>query len=228
LNEDAGAANPRLAPLRDRTLDWGARASVDSVGYRVVRRFRNETAQRVLLPLAAPCRAADPTFELDRASRQLEAPLWKLLSERPVHLLDPRYASWEALLLAAAEGTREALGGGDDDLADQTWGALNSPEIRHPLSRFVPLLSGWLDMPVVAMPGDSHMPLAQTTSWGVSQRMVVRPGREEDAIFHMPGGQSGHPASPFYRAGHEAWVNGEPTPLLPGPARYRLRFEPAS
>jgi penicillin amidase len=228
LNEDAVAANPRLAPLRDRVLDWGGRASVASVGYRGVRRFRKETAQRVLLPLAAPCRTADPIFELDRASRQLEAPLWKLVSERPEHLRDPRYASWEDLLLEAAEATREALESGGNARVDQTWGALNSPEIRHPLSRFVPLLSGWLDMPVVGMPGDAHMPLAQTTSWGVSQRMVVSPGREEDAIFHMPAGQSGHPLSPFYRAGHDDWVNGKPTPLLPGPARHRLRFQPAS
>ena len=42
----------------------------------------------------------------------------------------------------------------------------------------------------------------------------------------MPGGQSGHPLSPYYRAGHEAWVAGEPTPFLPGPAVHRLRLEP--
>ena len=35
----------------------------------------------------------------------------------------------------------------------------------------------------------------------------------------MPGGQSGHPWSPFYRAGHEAWVRGEPT-LSPGLTLY--------
>ena len=30
------------------------------------------------------------------------------------------------------------------------------------------------------------------------------------------------------RNGHEAWVKGEPTPFLPGPARYTLRLEPAN
>ncbi|MDX1432169.1 MAG: penicillin acylase family protein, partial [Gammaproteobacteria bacterium] len=50
---------------------------------------------------------------------------------------------------------------------------------------------------------------------------------EEAGYFHMPGGQSGHPLSPFYDRGHAAWVAGEPTPFLPGPARYRLTLLPA-
>jgi penicillin amidase len=43
----------------------------------------------------------------------------------------------------------------------------------------------------------------------------------------MPGGQSGHPLSPFYRAGHAAWVRGEPTPFLPGEPAHVLRLVPS-
>jgi penicillin amidase len=57
--------------------------------------------------------------------------------------------------------------------------------------------------------------------------MAVSPGREEDGYFHMPGGQSGHPLSPYYRAGHDAWVKGEPTPFLPGPTAHTLALRPA-
>ena len=57
--------------------------------------------------------------------------------------------------------------------------------------------------------------------------MVVSPGREELGIFHMPCGQSGHPLSPFYRAGHEAWAAGEPTPFLPGATVTTLTLVPA-
>jgi penicillin amidase len=42
----------------------------------------------------------------------------------------------------------------------------------------------------------------------------------------MPGGQSGHPLSPFYRAGFAAWAQGEATPFLPGPAAHALILEP--
>jgi penicillin amidase len=88
--------------------------------------------------------------------------------------------------------------------------------MRHPISRAVPQLAGLLDMPAVELPGDSNMPRVQSPTFGASERFAVSPGKEADGYFHMPGGQSGHPLSPHYRAGHEAWVEGRPTPFLPG------------
>jgi penicillin amidase len=70
------------------------------------------------------------------------------------------------------------------------------------------------------------MPRIQSANAGASERLVVSPGREDEALFHMPGGQSGHPLSSYYRAGHEAWVKGEPTPLLPGPTEHTLVLQP--
>jgi len=60
------------------------------------------------------------------------------------------------------------------------------------------------------------MPRVQHVDFGASERMVVSPGREQLGYFHMPGGESGHPLSPHYRDGHEAWARGLPTPFLPG------------
>jgi penicillin amidase len=47
-----------------------------------------------------------------------------------------------------------------------------------------------------------------------------------EGYLHMPGGQSGHPLSPFYRAGHEDWAAGHETPFLPGPAAHVLALLP--
>jgi penicillin amidase len=44
----------------------------------------------------------------------------------------------------------------------------------------------------------------------------VSPGQEEHGYLDMPGGQSGHPLSPYYGSGHANWVNEKPTPFLPG------------
>ena len=74
--------------------------------------------------------------------------------------------------------------------------------IRHPLSAAIPFLSRFLDAEPIPLPGDTDMPRVQGPSWGASERLVVSPGREEHAIFEMPGGQSGHPLSPYYLAGH--------------------------
>jgi penicillin amidase len=76
------------------------------------------------------------------------------------------------------------------------------------------------------LPGDNHMPRFQSPVEGASQRLVVSPGHEADAFFHMPAGQSGHPLSPHYADGHRAWALGEPRPLLPGEAAHRLTLAP--
>jgi penicillin G amidase len=83
-----------------------------------------------------------------------------------------------------------------------------------------------LNMPSDPLPGDADMPRVQSPSHGASERFVVSPGRENEGIFHMPCGQSGHPLSPFYRTGHQAWVRGEPTPFLPGATRHTLTLQP--
>jgi len=141
-------------------------------------------------------------------------------------LIDPRFKSWEELLLAALDATIEALTRNDVALAERTWGARNLTLIQHPLSRAVPQLAPFLDMPRQALPGDSNMPRVQSPVHGASERLAVSPGREEQGYFHMPGGESGHPLSPYYRDGHAAWANGEPTPFLPGPAAHVLTLVP--
>ena len=112
------------------------------------------------------------------------------------------------------------------DLDSATWGSRNTLSCRHPLSRALGFLGPYLDMPAEALPGDSKMPRVQSPTFGASERMVVAPGHEENGIFHMPCGQSGHPLSPFYRAGHDDWVDGNPSPFLPGPTVYQLVLEP--
>ena len=218
-------ADPRRRELRKFVMDWGDRATVDSVGYRAVRTFRLEVRQRAFAPLIAPCLQADPTFDYG-AFRQHEGPLWQLVSRQPRYLLDRRYPDWSALLLEAADATLAALTADGRPLAAHTWGDQNQVQIQHPFSRVLPWLSGWLDLPAQPLPGDLYMPRIQTLTNGASERLVVAPGHEASALLHTPGGQSGHPLSPYYRAGHDAWVKGLPTPLEPGPAQHRLILKP--
>jgi penicillin amidase len=168
----------------------------------------------------------DENFDIFRLG-QWEGPLWRLVTEQPQHLLEASYTSWPEALLSVADSTIEyfetEVGG---KLDDQTWGARNTAAIRHPLSFAVPVLSRWLDMPRQPLPGDDLMPRVQYPDAGASERFAVSPGHEEDGYFHMPAGQSGHPMSPHYRAGHQAWVDGLPTPLLPGPTESVLTLVP--
>ncbi|MFZ9681610.1 MAG: penicillin acylase family protein [Cephaloticoccus sp.] len=219
------AAKGRRAAFRAQLATWDARARPDSVSYRLVKLFRQEVASLVFDPLYAPCLRVYPDFNWHRF--HYEQPLWTLLQERPQHFLPARHADWDALLLAAVDRVIKELDAQDTAIADATWGRRNRAAIVHPFSYFLPgWMSGWLNLPADELPGDSITPRVQRPDFGASERFVVSPGREDEGIFHMPGGQSGHPLSPYYRAGHEAWFKGEPTPFLPGPAVHTLTLEP--
>ncbi|MCG6927475.1 MAG: penicillin acylase family protein [Acidobacteria bacterium] len=227
LDDEAIEGHPRRARFKDLVASsWTGRASIDSVGYRLVRAYRGFTFEAVYGWLTALCREADERFRIDSLG-QWEGPLWRLVTERPVHLLDPEFGSWTEALLAVVDRTIEDLEGDESaSLGDRTWGERNTTRIRHPLSPALPALSRWLDMPSQPLPGDSNMPRVQGPSTGASERLAVSPGREERGYFHMPGGQSGHPLSPYYRLGHDAWAEGRPTPFLPGPPEKTLRLVP--
>ena len=227
LTPDALTQGPQRAEARRLVEAWGGHAAIDSVGYRVVRAFRERVKDLVLGPLLAPARAKDPKLRPGTApNSRWEGPVWALVTERPAHLLDPRHGSWDALLLAALDEAVLELTKGGRPLAGRTWGERNTALIRHPLSRAVPQLASFLDMPPEPLPGDNHMPRFQSPSAGASERFGVSPGREEQGYFHMPCGQSGHPLSPHYADGHAAWAKGEKTPFLPGPAAHVLTLVP--
>ncbi len=224
LSSAALQSHRARANLRRYAEPWEGRASADAVSYRVVREFRLAVRERVFGPIFAPCAETMPEFNWRRF--HYEPALQALLRERPLHLLDPQYASWDDLLRAAVDDTIATLEKSGLPLPAGTWGQRNRARIRHPFSSAFPLLGRWLDLPADPLPGDTDMPRVQSPSNGASQRLVVSPGRESEGIFHMPGGQSAHPLSPFFRAGHTAWVRGEPTPFLPGPAVHRLTLQP--
>jgi penicillin amidase len=232
LTPEVVARDPRRGEAKRLVEAWGGHASVDSAGYRIVRAFRLRAAEEATAPLLAPCRQADPRFDYlglrsSRGYRLWEGPVWALLSQRPAHLLDPRFASWDELLVASLDAVVADLTKDGRPLGSETWGERNTTLIQHPLSRAVPPLARLLDMPRQPLPGDSHMPRFQSPEAGASERMAVSPGREEEGYFHMPGGQSGHPRSPHYGDSHPAWASGERTPFLPGPPVNVLTLKPA-
>ena len=213
------------AELRALAAKWEGHASVDSVSYRLARTFRTAVMARVFKPIFAPCLDAYEGFDWQRLN--LEPAVWTLLRDKPAHLLNPAFATWDNLLVAAADDVISTLDQQGVPLARATWGARNTARIRHPFSRTLPAwLTGWLNMPSDQLPGDSDMPRVLSPTHGASERFVVSPGREAEGFFHMPGGQSGHPLSPFFRAGHAAWVRGDPTPFLPGKTEHTLTLSP--
>lgn len=225
LDTSSLSGHPARVQFRSLIEHWDAAADTDSVGYRLVRRWRDlieaQVWDMILDGLHIP---ADASYSVPT---QFQAPLLQLLQEQPAHLLPRRYASWQQLMLTEVDTAISQLQGECGDLSRCTWGRQNTIRIRHPLSRALPpFFSALLDMPTLELPGDHDMPRVQGMTLGSSERFAVSPGHEADGYFHMPGGESGHPLSPYYRAGFMAWAAGVPLPFLPGPREHQVTLRP--
>jgi penicillin amidase len=222
----AGSDDPELRRLRELSAHWHGHASIGSVDYRLVRAFRSEVTTAVLAPFVRRVAQQHSDFSWP-GENSAEAAVWALVHAQPAYLLDRAYPDWHALLVASAKRVATELGKQPGGLAARSWGEHNRSRIDHPLSAALPAWLGrYLDMPSQPQPGDSNMPRVAAPAFGASERLDVAPGHEARGILQMPGGQSDHPLSPFYGAGHADWVNGKPTPLLPGPTRHTLTLWP--
>ncbi len=222
----AASADPVWKDIEAATPRWDEHAAPEAVTYRIVRAWRLAVIERIRHGLMAPAQAKLGDDFVMPDLPQIEGVAWQLVTSKPAHLLPRKFASWEALFLDAAKQVTTDLHR-EGPLAERRWGERNTAAICHPLSRALPAFARpLLCMPADPLRGDMNMPRVQSPQFGASQRMVVSPGHEEDGIVHMPGGQSGHPMSPFWGAGHAAWVKGEATPFLPGSATHTLVLSP--
>ena len=219
--------DPKITALKPFVQNWQARAATGSVGYRIVRLFREKTRENVLAPFTA--RATKKWDDFKWPTPQVgEYAVWTLVTQKPAWLLDPKYKDWNALLADSAKQVTDELAALPGPLADKTWGQYNTAKIDNPLSVALPgWLRGFFDMPPDELAGDNNMPRVLHPAFGASMRLDVQPGNEAQGILEMPAGQSDNPLSPWFGKGHEAWVHGKPAPLLPGPAKYRLTLSPA-
>ncbi len=227
LDDNVVGEDEALLEYRQLLEDWIPRAAPESIGYRLVRAFRLEVRRRLFHALTAPVREAYGDDVRLRISNQFEAALWALVTQQPTHMLPGTYESWDAFLLSAV---RTNIGffteNFDGPLSQRNWGEINTAAIRHPLSGSIPFFGSALNMPADELSGDTDMPKAQGPATGAAERFSVAPGDEANSILHMPTGQSGHPLSKFYDAGHSDWVDGLPSPFLPGDASHTLTLMP--
>ena len=218
-------ARPEVAKL---LRDWNGRADADQAGYRLVGDVRKRVLDALWAAwtsaLARPGQCADRQYDWHA---RFEYAAEDALDQHPAHLLPRGFATWDAFLLAQVDATvADMTRQGARPLAQATWGEVNRSHVGHVLSRALPILARVLDMPSVPQSGDRNMPHVAAPTFGQSERLVVAPGHEERATLSMPGGQSGHPMSPYYGAGHADWVAGRATPLLAGAPEHVLTLTP--
>lgn len=205
--------------------NWQQCACSTSVGYTLVKTYRDELINILFSSIEASLNQQDGT--LSYVKRDLEPAVWQLIKAQPASWVNPQFTNWEQQLQAAFEQTLAQLTAKfGNNIQNWQWGKVNELVIEHPFAKQIPLLSKLLNMPTAPGFGDSYMPAVQKTSFGASQRFIAQPGHLESAILTVPGGQSGHPFSEFYRAGFDEYVEGKHTPLLPQTFMHQIEIVP--
>lgn len=224
---DTGALkdHPQRAEFQRQIETWNGRADANATGYRLERAFYFSLYDAWFGKLDADIAAPGLQLGYRAASSRYDAVMEALAAHRA--WVPDGVTDWRAFMLDRIDHAIAGLPA-HTKLEDARWGDRNRAAIEHPLARalpsWLPWVHGWLGAPHDPLPGDFNMPRVQTPTFGASERMVVSPGREHDGIFEMPGGQSGNPLSPYFLAGHEAWVHGDTTPFLPGKTVHRLEL----
>ncbi|MDE0153648.1 MAG: penicillin acylase family protein [Gammaproteobacteria bacterium] len=212
--------------VRKWVAEWDGYSNPDCVGYRIIRTFRKRAHELFLLALQTKFGLA-PDRRTRHLQWQLDGSLARILDSEAQNFLPEGMRHWDEFLALALKLAIDDMTVGGREMADATWGAYNYAHIRHPLTHILPFLGGWLNVPPSPLSGDLNVPRVERRAFGASHRTVVSPGREEDGILHMPTGQSGHPLSPFYNAGHSDWLEGKPSPFLPRPAVTAMELMPS-
>lgn len=226
LDQAALDGHPQRAEYRRLIERWNGRADADAVGYTLVRAFYNALYDAWFGRLDAELAAVQPGLGYSIGTSRSLAVMETLAYHHA--WVPPGFTDWRTFVLDRVDRSIEVVTRDGTPLAQARWGERNRASIAHPFARMIPALDSLLAAPHDPLAGDMNMPRVQATSFGASERMVISPGREAEAIFEMPGGQSGNPASPYFLAGHEQWVHGDASPLLPGPAVHRLLLTPGT
>jgi penicillin G amidase len=220
-----------LRRIREQAESWSGRADAVSSEFLTLHVVGEALREAALAPLVALVRQEVPDFSY--RWWLAHEPAFRILEEQPAHLLPPPHESWDDYLreaLGRAADRLRAFGGGNDLVGpspfDTPWGEVNRARFTHPFSAVQAGLGRFLDLPRDPLDGWVGAIRAQAPAYGQSFRFVGRPGRPEAALLDLPGGQSGHPLSDWYAAGHRAWVEGAGAPLAAGPPRHRLDLRP--
>ena len=204
-------ARARAADVTRLLGDWNGRADADQAGYRLVARCACTRWTRCGRPGAAAARRGSaPSAGIDWHAR-FEYAAEDALDEQPAHLLPRGFASWDAFLLAQVDAAvADMTATARARWPHATWGEANASHIGHVLvARGAGAVRACWTCRRAPQSGDAqHAARGRRRRSGSPSGWSWRRATRSAPRSSMPGGQSGHPMSPYYGAGHADWVAG--------------------
>ncbi len=125
----------------------------------------------------------------------------------PNSWLPAGYKNWDALLAEAVKRGLER-GKAPGDLAQWTYGSWHVVDLEHPLYGLMPLVKGWTGTGEQPLSGDTTTVKQVGRAFGPSQRFTMDWSDVDGSTENIVLGESGNPASGWFRDQWDAWYGG--------------------
>lgn len=204
--------------------DWDGRASKQSVAYTLTRAARNQIIADFYQPFLSQLSEPKVINAFNRINGNVEHTVWAAIDTNQADFFgaDELDDYLYQVLLSRYQTLLQEVG--DEDKL--RWGWQNQLRMNHPLGLPVWPFDGFFNLVSQEQAGGQFMPAINEPRFGASIRFSVSPGQEHSALVAMPGGQSGHPLSPHYAAGHRQWLDQQWIPFLGGNIQQTFEFLP--
>ncbi|MDX2185665.1 MAG: penicillin acylase family protein [Opitutaceae bacterium] len=187
------------AAPRGREKEWEELRSLQQSNhgaYLLAEAFGRHARARILAPILRSLPRRYENFEY--GPLPVDEAALRIVRDKPAHLLDPRYESWEAVLVNAAIDTLADL-----SLIDK---ALDRKRVLS-LTKGIPFWASWPFAGAAApLPPKAHIGVFPDGGFvGESVRALAGPSGA--LRLSLPGGPAEHPASAHHASWHAAWAD---------------------
>ncbi|MFZ3214971.1 MAG: penicillin acylase family protein [Candidatus Acidiferrales bacterium] len=206
-------ADPRAQRLITNLGDWDARAAADSIETSFLEYTRHALFRHLLQPYLGD---EISKYELWEPQGVYNDVWWRdkiflenVLRERPQAWLPSGFANYDDLLMASADDAVAALQKQTGEAAESAWnwGRLHPLDMVHPLGRSG-LLHRFLSIGRYQQGGTLDTVRAMGVGHGPAMRLVADLADFDQSLMEVPTGESGQPASPYYRDQFPEWFAG--------------------
>lgn len=209
--------DPRTQKLIAGLIGWDAKATADSIETTFVELTRHALFHNLLAPYLGDETSKYELWE----PRSLYNEVWwrdkvflqNILTQRPPEWLPKGVVNYDVLLISSANDAVNALAKdtGTSDVSQWQWGRFHPLNMVHPLGRSGTLHS-LLSIGPYADGGTLDTVKAMGVGHGPAMRMVPDLANFDNSLMEIATGESGQPASPYYRDQFREWFEGRGIP----------------
>jgi len=199
---------PQLKQAADLLRTWDGKLTTDSPAASIVNAARHAFWPLVLKPKLGDEADSYRWSESNFAEEELITHGGgSTVNSPPSPWLPAGYKNWDALLAdAVRQGIKNSKA--PADLSHWAYGNWHVIDLEHPLLGMIPGLKGWSGTGELPLSGDTTTIKQVGRDFGPSQRFTMDFSSIDDSTENIVLGQSGNPASPWFRDQWHDWYSG--------------------